>query len=76
MNYPYQLKTFEDYQEAYKQSVENPTAFWANIAENFTWKRKWDTVLDWNFKEPNVSWFKGAKLNITEFNNNCFYATA
>ena len=51
MNYPYQLKTFEDYQEAYKQSVENPTAFWANIAENFTWKRKWDTVLDWNFKE-------------------------
>ncbi len=66
MNYPYQLKTFEDYQEAYKQSVENPTAFWANIAENFTWKRKWDTVLDWNFKEPNVSWFKGAKLNITE----------
>jgi len=66
MNYPYQLKTFEDYQEAYKQSVENPAAFWANIAENFTWKRKWDTVLDWNFKEPNVSWFKGAKLNITE----------
>ena len=66
MNYPYQLQTFEDYQEAYNQSVENPTAFWANIAENFTWKRKWDTVLDWNFKEPNVSWFKGAKLNITE----------
>ena len=66
MNYPYQLKTFEDYQEAYNQSVENPTAFWASIAENFTWKRKWDTVLDWNFKEPNVSWFKGAKLNITE----------
>lgn len=66
MNYPYQLQTFEDYQEAYKQSVEDPTAFWANIAENFTWKRKWDTVLDWNFKEPNVSWFKGAQLNITE----------
>jgi acetyl-CoA synthetase len=66
MNYPYQLQTFEDYQEAYNQSVENPTAFWASIAENFTWKRKWDTVLDWDFKEPNVSWFKGAQLNITE----------
>ncbi|MFM1852759.1 MAG: acetate--CoA ligase, partial [Bacteroidota bacterium] len=36
------------------------------IAENFTWKRKWDTVLDWNFKEPQISWFKGAQLNITE----------
>jgi acetyl-CoA synthetase len=66
MNYPYQLQTFQDYQEAYKHSVENPSAFWANIAENFTWKRKWDTVLDWNFKEPQISWFKGAQLNITE----------
>ncbi|MFZ9658428.1 MAG: acetate--CoA ligase [Crocinitomicaceae bacterium] len=69
MNYPYQLQTFQDYQEAYKHSVEDPSAFWANIAENFTWKRKWDTVLDWNFKEPQISWFKGAQLNITE---NCF----
>jgi acetyl-CoA synthetase len=66
MNYPYQLQTFQDYQEAYKHSVEDPTAFWASIAENFTWKRKWDTVLDWNFKEPQISWFKGAQLNITE----------
>jgi acetyl-CoA synthetase len=66
MNYPYQLQTFEDYQEAYKHSVEDPSAFWANIAENFTWKRKWDTVLDWNFKEPQIAWFKGAQLNITE----------
>jgi acetyl-CoA synthetase len=66
MNYPYQLQTFQDYQEAYKHSVEHPSAFWASIAENFTWKRKWDTVLDWNFKEPQISWFKGAQLNITE----------
>jgi acetyl-CoA synthetase len=66
MNYPYQLQTFQDYQEAYKHSVEDPSAFWASIAENFTWKRKWDTVLDWNFKEPQISWFKGAQLNITE----------
>lgn len=66
MNYPYQLQTFQDYQEAYKHSVEDPSAFWANIAENFTWKRKWDTVLEWNFKEPQISWFKGAQLNITE----------
>jgi acetyl-CoA synthetase len=66
MNYPYQLQTFQDYQEAYKHSIEDPNAFWASIAENFTWKRKWDTVLDWNFKEPQISWFKGAQLNITE----------
>jgi acetyl-CoA synthetase len=66
MNYPYQLQTFQDYQKAYKQSVDNPAAFWANIAEHFTWQKKWDKVLDWNFEEPKVEWFKGAQLNITE----------
>lgn len=66
MNYPYQLKTLEDYQKAYQQSVQDPEAFWASVAENFTWQKKWDKVLDWNFKEPKVEWFKGAQLNITE----------
>jgi acetyl-CoA synthetase len=40
--------------------------FWGDIAENFLWRKKWDKVLEWNFKEPKVEWFKGAKLNITE----------
>ncbi|MEN9743270.1 MAG: hypothetical protein RLZZ65_1075 [Bacteroidota bacterium] len=66
MNYPYQLKTLEEYNAAYQQSIQDPATFWADIAENFTWKRKWDAVLDWNFKEPQISWFKGAQLNITE----------
>ena len=66
MNFPYQLQTMEQYQKAYAQSVQDPETFWANIADNFTWKRKWDTVLDWNFSEPSVQWFKGAQLNITE----------
>ncbi|MEY4805544.1 MAG: acetate--CoA ligase [Bacteroidota bacterium] len=66
MNYPYQLKTLEDYQKAYQQSVQDPKAFWASVAENFTWQKKWDKVLDWNFTEPKVEWFKGAQLNITE----------
>ncbi|PRD52633.1 acetate--CoA ligase [Sphingobacterium gobiense] len=61
-----QLKSFEEYQEAYKNSVENPEAFWGEIAENFFWKRKWTNVLNWNFTEPNIKWFEGGKLNITE----------
>lgn len=60
------INTFEQYLEEYKKSVDNPEDFWAEIAENFTWKKKWDKVLEWNFKEPNVKWFLGAKLNITE----------
>jgi acetyl-CoA synthetase len=66
MNYPYQIKSLEEYQEVYKKSIEQPEIFWAAIAEHFTWKKKWDKVLEWNFTEPKIEWFKGGKLNITE----------
>jgi acetyl-CoA synthetase len=66
MNYPYQINSLEEYHNVYKESVENPEAFWASVAENFVWKKKWDKVLDWNFTEPKNEWFKGGKLNITE----------
>ncbi len=61
-----QIKTFEEYQKTYKHSIEQPEEFWAGIAENFVWRKKWDNVLSWNFSEPNVKWFEGGKLNITE----------
>lgn len=61
-----QINSFEQYQETYQQSVNEPEKFWAGIAENFLWKKKWDNVLSWNFTEPNIKWFEGAKLNITD----------
>jgi len=66
MSYPHQIKSLEQYNEAYKKSIENPEEFWGEVAENFTWKKKWDKVSNWNFKEPNIKWFEGGKLNITE----------
>ncbi|MFN6409342.1 MAG: acetate--CoA ligase [Bacteroidota bacterium] len=66
MSYPYQIKTEAAYRAAYKQSVEDPEQFWGSVAENFSWKKKWDKVLSWNFEEPKVEWFAGGKLNITE----------
>ena len=66
MSYPYQIRSEAAYRQAYKQSVENPEQFWATVAENFSWNKKWDKVLSWNFEEPKVEWFAGAKLNITE----------
>lgn len=64
---PYHIKSLEDYKSAYTQSVEQPEAFWAQIAEdNFVWKKPWTSVLDWDFSIPKISWFNGAKLNITE----------
>ncbi len=66
MNYPYQLQSAEAYRAAYQKSIQDPEGFWADIADNFTWQKKWDKVLDWNFKEPKIEWFKGGLLNITE----------
>jgi acetyl-CoA synthetase len=66
MSYPYQLKSLEQYKEAYQKSVDEPEAFWSEIAENFEWRKKWDRVLDWNFEEPKIKWFEGGRLNITE----------
>jgi acetyl-CoA synthetase len=65
-SYPYQIRSLEQYRSEYKKSVEDPEGFWAGVAANFQWRRPWDTVLEWNFKDPQVRWFGGAQLNITE----------
>ncbi len=66
MSYPYQIKSLEQYHTDYKKSIEQPEEFWATIADTFYWRKKWDSVLEWNFTQPKIEWFKGAKLNITE----------
>jgi acetyl-CoA synthetase len=60
------IKTFEEYQQQYRLSVDNPEAFWEEKASYFQWRKKWKKTLEWNFQEPNIKWFEGGKLNITE----------
>ncbi len=60
------FRTREAYSEAYKKSMENPEEFWGAVAEKFKWHKKWDRVLEWDFEKPEVKWFQGGKLNITE----------
>jgi acetyl-CoA synthetase len=60
------ISSFEEYQSEYKRSVEDPEGFWSGIADEFTWKKKWDKVLNWDFKNYDVKWFLNGKLNITE----------
>ncbi len=61
-----QVKSLAEYKEAYRKSIENPEAFWEEQANTFVWKKKWDTTLEWDFKGPDIKWFNGGKLNITE----------
>ena len=65
-SFPYQISNLEEYHQAYQKSIKQPAQFWEEIAQNFTWKKKWDSVLEWNFKDPKIEWFNGAQLNITE----------
>lgn len=60
------IQSFSEYQKTYQQSIESPETFWAQIAEDFVWRKKWSKVLEWDFHKPEVKWFIGGKLNITE----------
>ncbi len=60
------IKTLSGYFHEYQKSIVKTEDFWQQQAEDFYWRKKCDCVLDWNFKEPKIEWFKGGKLNITE----------
>ncbi len=63
----FHIKHLEEYYQVYRKSVTNPEAFWEEIAEeHFLWRKRWNNVLKWDFSKPEVKWFEGAKLNITE----------
>jgi acetyl-CoA synthetase len=71
------ISSLSEYFEKYQESVADPEGFWAKIAENNYWHKKWDKVLDWYFDgkdAPSVNWFVNGKLNITEniFERNLF----
>ena len=63
----YHIKHLEEYYQVYRKSIREPENFWEEIAEeHFVWRKKWNTVLEWDFSKPAVKWFEGAQLNITE----------
>lgn len=66
MSYPYQITSYDQYREAYSSCEKDPEQFWGSVAGHFTWKKKWNKVLEWNFREPQIEWFRGATMNITE----------
>jgi acetyl-CoA synthetase len=58
--------SFLEYQKIYEDSINEPEKFWEEIADSFTWRKKWDKTLEWNFKTAQTNWFLNGKLNITE----------
>ncbi|WP_436517747.1 acetate--CoA ligase [Ekhidna sp. To15] len=62
----HRISSLSEYTKKYNQSIEDPESFWEEIADSFTWKKKWNQTLEWNFRDPEVKWFLNGKLNITE----------
>src|SRR4030067_2685337 len=64
------IKSRADYEKIWEESLKDPDAFWAKIAEEYvTWFKKWDKVQDWNYakdlKDFKINWFTGGKLNVS-----------
>ena len=52
----------ERYQQMYRQSLDDPDAFWGTVAGELHWHAPWTQVLDW--QEPHAQWFVGGQTNI------------
>ncbi|MDW8465961.1 MAG: AMP-binding protein [Chloroherpetonaceae bacterium] len=53
----------QDYEADYRYALTDPEGFWADIAEQLLWEKKWDKVLE--FEPPHHRWFIGGRTNIT-----------
>ncbi|MBU54628.1 MAG: acetate--CoA ligase [Deltaproteobacteria bacterium] len=60
------IQSLEQYKEMYQRSIDSPEEFWAEIAEQFYWKKPWDNVRAFDFTgDVSIKWFEGAQTNIT-----------
>ena len=57
------VNSLDAYQARYAESVQDPEAFWATVAERLTWYQKWHTVRDYDFVKGEIKWFDGGTLN-------------
>ncbi|NNC94290.1 MAG: acetate--CoA ligase [Chitinophagales bacterium] len=60
-----QIKSLDEYKQAYKKSIEDPETFWADQAKTFEWFEPWSSVLNFKMENSSFKWFEGGKLNIT-----------
>ncbi|HEX2973605.1 MAG TPA: acetate--CoA ligase, partial [Tepidisphaeraceae bacterium] len=59
------VRSQEQYEQMYQRSLDDPQGFWADMASEFVWKRKWDQVRDFSFgDEVYIKWFVGGQTNM------------
>ena len=60
------INSLSEFKATSAQAKENPDTFWSEIANEFQWKAPWKQTLNYDFSKPEIKWFVGGKLNITE----------
>ncbi|NTV99860.1 MAG: acetate--CoA ligase [Oscillochloris sp.] len=51
------------YEDTHRRSIEDPTGYWGELAEELHWYKRWDAVLD-DSKAPFYRWFVGGETNL------------
>jgi len=59
------IKSLDEYRKLYEQSINDPEAFWGQVAERISWYERWQKVMDYNFVTADIEFFKGGKLNVS-----------
>ena len=57
------IKSMEQYQKMYDESIKDPVAFWGKHADVLHWFAKWHNVFSWDVKDAKIKWYEGGKLN-------------
>jgi acetyl-CoA synthetase len=54
--------SIEEYHNIHKKSINDFRDFWANIAKELEWHKRWEKILD-DSNPPFYKWFPGGELN-------------
>lgn len=57
------IKSIEEYEKLRAEAHDAPESFWARMAEELHWFKRWDTVLEWDL--PHAKWFVGGRTNVS-----------
>ena len=57
------IKSLEEYERIYRESVEDPGSYWGRVASELHWFKQWDRVLQWDC--PWAKWFVGGQINLS-----------
>ena len=56
----------KDYENLYRQSIEEPATFWGQLgASQLNWIKPFETVMDCDMSTGSHKWFLGGKINVT-----------